>query len=219
PEDDAAGALADLRAALALRTAHLSWYQLTLEPNTAFHRRPPPLPPEDDIVALEREGRALLSAHGYERYEISAYARPGHRCTHNLNYWRFGDYLGIGAGAHGKLTREGAIERSTKTRNPRSYVEHAGTARSRSSERIADGSAVALEFLMNALRLPEGVPVRCFEERTGQPLALIAAPLAEAHRRGWLDMQADTLRATPAGLGVLNGLLALFCGAPGETKR
>src|SRR5690606_1802598 len=160
----------------------------------------------------------LLAEHGYERYEVSAYARPGFRCVHNLNYWRFGDYLGIGAGAHGKLTLEGAIERSSKTRNPRSYVEHAGTPHARTSERISDGRAVALEFLMNALRLPEGVPAQCFEERTGGPLALIAEPLAEARRRGWLDARTDLLRATPAGLAVLNGLLGLFCGASGEQR-
>jgi oxygen-independent coproporphyrinogen-3 oxidase len=211
PQDDAAGALADLREALALQTQHVSWYQLTLEPHTAFHRRPPPLPAEDDVVALEREGRALLADHGYERYEISAYARPGFRCTHNLNYWRFGDYLGIGAGAHGKITRpDGTIERSAKTRSPRTYVEQAGSTRARSSDRVTDGGAIALEFLMNALRLPEGVSARSFEERTRQSLATIAGPLAAARRRGWLAADSGVLRATPEGLPVLNAVLALF---------
>ncbi|HUL82746.1 MAG TPA: radical SAM family heme chaperone HemW [Gammaproteobacteria bacterium] len=213
PDDDAGGALADLAAAVALDPPHLSWYQLTLEPNTAFHRKPPPLPAEDVVLETERRGRELLGAHGYARYEVSAYARAGQRCAHNLNYWRFGDYLGIGAGAHGKVTLpgDGVVERRAKTRNPRTYSTAAGTPRAVAIERIADARQIAVEFLMNALRLPGGVPVALFEQRAGQELAAIEEPLRDARARGWLAEEPGMLRPTAAGLEVLNRLLALFC--------
>jgi oxygen-independent coproporphyrinogen-3 oxidase len=213
PGDDVAGALADLRAALALAPAHLSWYQLTLEPNTAFHRRPPPLPTEESVLEIERRGRQLLDEHGYGRYEISAYARPGKRCKHNLNYWEFGDYLGIGAGAHGKITlpAEHAIERRAKTRNPRTYASAAGTPRATDVERITDAKQLALEALMNALRLSDGIAVATFEQRAGQPLARIADGIRAATARGWLRVDAQRLQPTAAGQQVLNRLLSLFC--------
>jgi len=213
PEDDVDGALADLAAAVAHEPPHLSWYQLTLEPNTAFERKPPPLPAEELVLETERRGRELLAAHDYARYEVSAYARAGQRCMHNLNYWQFGDYLGIGAGAHGKVTlpRDGVIERRAKTRNPRTYVSTAGTARAVAVERIADAHQIAVEFLMNALRLPGGVPVALFEQRAGQELAAIERPLREARARGWLADEPGVLRPSAAGLEVLNRLLALFC--------
>ena len=212
PGDDPGGARADLERAIALSPAHLSWYQLTLEPNTAFERRPPPLPEDDVVAGIEQEGRALLAAHGYERYEISAYARRGRRCRHNSSYWQFGDYLGIGAGAHGKVTLPGAgaIARRAKTRNPRTYQQRAGTAEVTSEERITTRAQAALEFLMNALRLPEGTPVELFEARAGQPAAALVSPRAAAIARGWLGAEPDRLRATPAGIESLNRLLALF---------
>jgi oxygen-independent coproporphyrinogen-3 oxidase len=213
PDDDVAGALGDLRAALALAPPHLSWYQLTLEPNTAFHRRPPSLPTEEAVLEIEHHGRELLDDHGYERYEISAYARPDKRCKHNLNYWEFGDYLGIGAGAHGKVTlpAERAIERRAKTRNPRTYASTAGTPRATASDRMTDTKQVALEAVMNALRLPDGIAAATFEQRAGQPLAGIARGIDAAKARGWLRDDAQRLRATPAGQQMLNQLLALFC--------
>jgi oxygen-independent coproporphyrinogen-3 oxidase len=211
PDDEPEGALADLHAALEQMPPHLSWYQLTLEPNTAFYRKPPPLPSEDLVLEIERRGRELLAASGYRRYEVSAYERAG-RCAHNLNYWRFGDYLGIGAGAHGKVTlRDGAIERRAKTRNPRTYESAAGTPRGVALERIDDPRQVAVEFLMNALRLPDGVPLALFEERAGQSLAAIEEPLHEARSRGWLADEPGVLRPTASGLDMLNRLLALFC--------
>jgi oxygen-independent coproporphyrinogen-3 oxidase len=212
PGDDADGALADVAAALALEPAHLSWYQLTLEPNTAFHRRPPPLPAEEVVLETERRGRELLAARGYRRYEVSAYERPGRRCAHNANYWQFGDYLGIGAGAHGKVTRagEGAIERRAKTRNPRTYVATAGSAAATSVERIDDARQIAVEFLMNALRLPAGVPAEWLAERAGLPVPALEPELDDARRRGWLDPDERVLRATPAGFQVLNRLLTSF---------
>jgi oxygen-independent coproporphyrinogen-3 oxidase len=212
PDDDVDGALSDLHAALERQPPHLSWYQLTLEPNTAFHRKPPPLPAEELVLEMERCGRELLAERGYRRYEVSAYERSG-RCAHNLNYWRFGDYLGIGAGAHGKVTLlgDGAIERRAKTRNPRTYQSAAGTAAAVAVERIADAGQVAFELLMNALRLPEGVPVALFEERAGQAVCAIEQGLHAARARGWLADEPGVLRPTASGLEVLNRLLGLFC--------
>jgi oxygen-independent coproporphyrinogen-3 oxidase len=212
PGDDAAGAVADLARAIELTPTHVSWYQLTLEPNTAFQRRPPPLPDDEVVADIEEQGRALLAAHGYERYEISAYARPGRRCLHNLNYWQFGDYLGLGAGAHGKLTllAAGQIARRAKTRNPRTYLQGAGGAGATSEERVTTCAQAALEFLMNALRVLDGTPIAIFEARAGQPAAMLGAARAEAVARGWLGSEPGRLRATPAGLEKLNGLLELF---------
>jgi oxygen-independent coproporphyrinogen-3 oxidase len=212
PGDEVEGALSDLHAALEREPPHLSWYQLTLEPNTAFHRKPPPLPAEDLVVEIERRGRELLAARGYRRYEVSAYERAG-RCAHNLNYWRFGDYLGVGAGAHGKVTLlgDGAIERRAKARNPRTYQSAAGTAAAVAVERIHDAGQVAVEFLMNALRLRDGVPVALFEERAGQPVGAIEKPLHEARARGWLADEPGVLRPTVSGFELLNRLLGLFC--------
>ena len=212
PGDDVAGSIGDLEQAIELGPSHLSWYQLTLEPNTAFHRNPPPLPDDDWIVAIEAHGRALLERHGYGRYEVSAYARPGFRCAHNLNYWQFGDYLGIGAGAHGKLsdTIDNVIERRSKPRNPRTYMAQAGTSEAVTVERIERPRELVLEFMMNALRLSDGTSVAHFEERTGQPRATIDGPLREAASRGWLQVESGVLRPTGAGLQMLNALLALF---------
>ena len=195
---------------------HLSWYQLTLEPNTAFERRPPALPPDELVLEIERVGRALLASRSFGRYEISAYARPGRECVHNLNYWRYGDYLGIGAGAHGKVTlpEQGAIERRAKARNPRTYLAQAGTAAAVAVERVDSAAQASLEFLMNALRLTGGVTVDCFEARAGQPFAVIEAGVAAAVRRGWLVAEAGLLRPTPLGLQFLNPMLETFCEAP-----
>lgn len=219
PNDTPAGALADLEAAIALEPAHLSWYQLTLEPSTAFYRRPPPLPDDTTIAAIEAEGRALLDRSGLRRYEISAYARAGHRCRHNLNYWRFGDYLGVGAGAHGKLTdADGTIVRRAKQRNPRTYAAHAGTPSAFTEERIAAPRQLVLEFMMNALRLPDGVDVATYEARTGQGLGLIEKPLEAAVARGWLSLHDGTLEPTATGLEMLNAMLGLFVDF-GETPQ
>jgi putative oxygen-independent coproporphyrinogen III oxidase len=212
PADDVAGAVADLERAIALAPAHISWYQLTLEPNTAFERRPPTLPDDDVVAKIEEQGRALLAAHGYERYEISGYAQRGRRCLHNLNYWQFGDYLGLGAGAHGKVTllAPAEIARRAKTRNPRTYLQRAGAADATSEERVATRAQAALEFLMNALRVLDGTPVEMFEARAGQPAAAIGSARAAASARGWLGPEPDRLRATPAGIERLNKVLELF---------
>jgi oxygen-independent coproporphyrinogen-3 oxidase len=212
PQDDLAGALDDLERAVALEPAHVSWYQLTLEPNTAFERRPPPLPRDELVAEIEAHGRALLAAAGYGRYEVSAYAQPGRRSVHNLNYWRFGDYLGLGAGAHGKITlmAEREIERRAKTRNPRTYLQQVGSPAAVMRERVTEPGQAALEFLLNALRLVEGVSDECFAARAGQPVERLAPARAAAVNRGWLADEPGTLRATPAGLEVLNRLLEIF---------
>ena len=212
PDDDAAGALTDLQEAVELAPAHLSWYQLTLEPNTAFERRPPALPADETVTEIETRGRELLAAAGFVRYEISAYSQPGQQCAHNLNYWHFGDYLGVGAGAHGKITLPDmqAIERRAKTRNPRTYVETAGAPSACNAQRLTEPREIAVEFLLNSLRVLEGVPQEWFVERAGLPLEAIAAPRREAVDRGWLADEPGRLRATPAGREVLNRLLELF---------
>ncbi len=212
PHDELAGALEDVERGLELGTAHLSWYQLTLEPNTAFERRPPALPDDELVAEIEERGRALLAAGGLERYEISAYARPGRRCGHNVNYWQFGDYLGLGAGAHGKVTlpADGAIVRRAKVRNPRTYLQRAGTTAAATEERVTARQQAALEYLMNALRLLDGTSVELFMARAGQPADTISNAREAAVAQGWLAADTNVLRATAAGLQRLNRMLELF---------
>jgi putative oxygen-independent coproporphyrinogen III oxidase len=206
-------ALDDVHRALALQPTHLSHYQLTLEPGTVFYHRPPPLPDPDDSWQMQIDCQELLAAHGYEQYEVSAYARAGLRSRHNLNYWRFGDYIGIGAGAHGKLTMlEGApaIVRTTRARQPRDYLSR--TADKRVTERQSVAAAdLPLEFMLNGLRLIEGFDEESFATRTGLPFTAIAANVADAERRGLLEQDAPAhWRATETGQRFLNDLQALF---------
>ena len=211
PGDDITGSIGDLERAIALDPSHLSWYQLTLEPNTRFERFPPALPDDDLIAGIEAAGRALLAGGMFERYEISAYARHGFRCRHNLAYWTFSDYMGIGAGAHGKLTcNDGTIERRAKTRNPKTYIETAGTDRAVNRERIDDADAQTTEFLMNALRLVDGVPGSLLAERTRALPDGFETRLDKARRVGWLDTDPKRLCATPEGLASLNRLLEIL---------
>jgi oxygen-independent coproporphyrinogen-3 oxidase len=208
PEQSLEAALDDLRAVIALAPEHLSWYQLTLEPNTLFHHLPPPLPDDDALADMMDAGQALLDRAGYRRYEISAYARAGRQCRHNLNYWQFGDYLGIGAGAHGKLTQPGGpVLRRSKRRRPADYLAAPGAV---AQERQVRGEDLAAEFFLNALRLSEGVAAGLFSARTGLPLAAVAAPLARARALGLMGAEAERLRPTAHGQRFLNDLLALF---------
>ena len=210
PGQTQAAALDDLGKLIALGPEHISWYQLTLEPNTLFHHRPPRLPDEDVLADMMEAGLGLLAETGYERYEISAYAHDGHRCRHNLNYWRFGDYLGIGAGAHGKSSGPGRpIRRRAKQRQPAAYMASAATG-AVASERLLAPEELAVEFFLNAMRLTEGVPVALFEARTGLALPLIAQPLARAHELGLMLVDPRRLQPSPLGLRFLNDLLALF---------
>ncbi|WP_349570893.1 radical SAM family heme chaperone HemW [Azotobacter salinestris] len=209
PGQDVAGALADLRQALALGPMHLSWYQLTLEPNTLFWSQPPEIPEDDLLWDIQEAGQALLAAEGFVQYETSAYARDGRRARHNLNYWTFGDFLGIGAGAHAKLSDPAArIRRIWKTRLPRDYL--APDKRFQAGERLLEPDELPFEFMMNALRLTEGVPVEFFSARTDLPLASIAEPCAAARDAGLLEMDPRVLRATARGQLFLNDLLQHF---------
>ncbi|HHH36782.1 MAG TPA: oxygen-independent coproporphyrinogen III oxidase-like protein [Gammaproteobacteria bacterium] len=212
PGQDRAGALADLDTALALEPPHLSHYQLTLEPNTLFHHKPPPLPGEDEIWAMQEACGERLAAAGFAHYEVSAHARPGHRCRHNLNYWRFGDYLGIGAGAHAKISdaASGTVTRCWKVRHPRAYLKHAGTPAGVAGRRVLNTQDLVLEFMMNALRLAEGVPRALFQARTGLSPAILAGPVAQAVQRGLLEDDPLVLRPTPMGRRFLDELLTLF---------
>ncbi len=198
-------ALQDLRQAIDLDPEHLSWYQLTIEPNTAFYRAPPTLPDDDAIADTEQAGLAFLADHGLQRYEVSAFARPGRQCRHNLNYWRFGDYLGIGAGAHGKITRpeENRILRYRKTRLPEHYLADPAGAR-RGDEPIEDR---LLEVLLNALRLVDGIDRDSLLARTGLPPTDVEATLAPLRHSGLLVADRQRMACTPLGLRYLNSVL------------
>lgn len=214
PGQDAPGALGDVETALALGAPHISHYQLTVEPGTAFHRRPPALPDETTVAAIERACRARLRAAGLARYEVSAWARPGQRCRHNLNYWRFGDYLGIGAGAHGKLTQpDGTVMRRAKCRNPQTYMARAGQDGAVESEHRVGGADLPFEFAMNALRLPGGFTPAQFTAHTGLRWEQVAprfAPLA-GHDLVRLGRR---VRTTARGYALLDGVLAQLLPEP-----
>jgi len=212
-------ALADVETALGFRTTHLSCYQFTLEPNTLFHRHPPALPDEDDVADMHEAIAERLAAAGFVHYEVSAYARPGHRCAHNLNYWSFGDYLGIGAGAHAKVSMPGAIVREVRWKQPKQYLDRALAGDPVMERREVEAGELGFEFMLNALRLAEGVPASLFAERTGAPLASIAREIAAATSRGLLDPDPAVLRATPLGRRFLNELVATFLRERSKAKE
>ncbi len=208
PQQSHEQALADIRAAIALAPAHLSHYQLTLEPGTVFYHRPPPLPDHDATWEMQLECQALLASHGYEQYEVSAYARAGRRCLHNLNYWQFGDYLGIGAGAHGKLTRVG-VQRTMRCRQPRDYLSRTPAERI-TERRTVTAAELSFEFMLNALRLRQGFAVALFEERTGLPIESIGPELRAAQTRGLLQSAKGAWEPTDLGFRFLNDLQEMF---------
>jgi oxygen-independent coproporphyrinogen-3 oxidase len=213
PDQTLTGALADVTAALSLAPAHISHYQLTLEPGTVFAAQPPPLPDEDLAWAMQLECQGLLAAQGFGHYEVSAFARPGLQCRHNLNYWQYGDYLGVGAGAHGKLTRAGVIERSTHLREPRRYF---ASAHEGPQWREVPQADFGFEFMMNALRLTGGFEEALFHDRTGQPPASIAPELQRLASQGLLLQTAGHWQPTPRGFQYLNELVARFLPAAGR---
>lgn len=204
-------ALDDLRQAIALEPTHLSWYQLTLEPNTVFFREQPVLPDEDVLADIQDAGQALLASEGYVQYEVSAYARRDQRCRHNLNYWQFGDYLGIGAGAHGKLTQvtnnAPMIIRTTKTRVPKDYLR--ATDYCVSTTTIADAE-LPFEFMLNTLRLIDGVPSALWTERTGLSAETLAETVAILQAKGLLQTKPGRLAATALGQRYLNRVIEAF---------
>ena len=209
PGQDVAAALDDLRTAIAQAPTHLSWYQLTMEPNTVFWNQPPELPEDDTLWDIQEAGQALLAEHGYGQYETSAYARDNHRARHNLNYWTFGDFLGIGAGAHAKLSSaDGQIRRTWKTRLPKDYLDSSKVFQA--GERVLTADELPFEFLMNALRLTEGVPSQLFCQRTGLPLDSLAEGRRLAEQQGLLESDPARLCATPRGQLFLNDLLQCF---------
>jgi oxygen-independent coproporphyrinogen-3 oxidase len=209
-------ALADLETALGFDVGHLSCYHLTIEPGTPFAHAPPLLPDGDHAADMDEAIEARLFAAGFEHYEISAFARPGQQCRHNLNYWTFGDYLGLGPGAHGKSTlgaREteiGTVVREMRHKHPSRYLEGAARGDFVQERRLVATTELPFEFMMNALRLSSGVPAALFTERTGLPLAAIANELNAARRHGLLDASPEYLRPTARGLRFLNDLLRIF---------
>jgi len=209
PGQDLAEAAADLEALIALEPAHISYYQLTLEPNTAFARAPPQMPSHDSLDAMQEQGIARLAVAGYARYEVSAFARDGRRCRHNLNYWRFGDYLGIGAGAHSKLTdiATGGVRRRVARRSPRAYL---ASLHNESSRSLLDDVDLVLEFALNALRLTDGVEASLFTARTGLPAARLSTARSQMEAIGLLEPDPSRLVATPLGQRFLNDLVAGF---------
>ena len=215
PQQSTAQALSDLESAIALQPAHLSHYQLTLEPGTVFYHRPPPLPDDDATWQMQTDCQTLLDRHGYEQYEVSAYAREGRRCRHNVNYWAFGDYIGIGAGAHGKVTHSGKVERRVRCRQPRDYLGRTAKARITEQREVA-GEDLAFEFMLNALRLKEGFATQQFEAHTGLPLHTIAPLLERARTRGLLEGDGSFLRPTELGNRFLNDLQMIFLPAGGR---
>ena len=213
PQQTLPMALRDIECALALQPTHLSHYQLTLEPNTTFAARPPAgIPDMDTAWDIQEACQARLADAGFAQYEVSAYARAGRQCQHNRNYWTFGDYLGIGAGAHGKLTLGASqkVLRRWKCKHPTDYLAKAGTAAAIGGDDYLSAQRLPFDFMLNALRLNEGVPLATFEARTGLPRAAIASKLAEAHARGWLEPDPDWLRPTELGRRFTNDVIGLF---------
>ena len=211
PGQDLTSALADIDSAVSLGPEHLSWYQLTLEPNTVFHARPPEGLPDEDLAArIDHAGCTVLADHGYDRYEVSAFARKGLRCRHNLNYWQFGDYLAAGAGSHGKLSEPGGIFRYAKPANPLQYEQWIATGGGVSRHEIGDADRL-FEFMLNALRLVDGFDAALFRERTGLPDDLLVKSLEPLRERGLVaQIGPSRWRPTATGRRFLNDLQAHF---------
>lgn len=208
PQQSEAEALADLDCAIALEPAHLSWYQLTIEPNTEFYRRPPELPVDDTLWAIQEAGQARLAEAGYAQYEVSAYARAGQQCRHNLNYWGYGDYLGLGPGAHGKITDLAPfqIRRTRKTRLPKDYLDRSRLLVRQEEWVVAEDRL--FDYFINTLRLTEGMPLAHFEVATGLESATLEPTLSQLQHRNLLTIEAGRLRTTPQGFLYLNDILA-----------
>jgi oxygen-independent coproporphyrinogen-3 oxidase len=208
-------ALADLQEALSFETGHISLYHLTIEPNTYFAKFPPSIPDEDTAYDMQDNLLDALQNAGYERYEISAFAKPGARCQHNLNYWAFGDYLGIGAGAHGKISSAAQILRTVKERHPETYLKSIySPSKALIEERVVQGSELPFEFMLNALRLIDGVPSHYFNDRTGVEMTNLMSAINLAIEKGLMDSNINQLKATPLGLQFLNDLQEIFLDEP-----
>jgi len=210
PNQTVEGALEDLKTAIALEPDHISWYQLTIEPNTAFYSKPPKLPVDDTLWSIQEQGVELLHQAGYVQYEISAYSKPNFRSAHNLNYWTFGDYLGIGCGAHGKITdtTSGKIQRTVKVKHPKGYLDKARLH----LDQLRDVAAeeIPFEFMMNQLRLRQPFSLTHFEQRTGLSDQIILPTLIQAQRKGLLECKGENWQVTIQGHRYLNDLLEMF---------
>lgn len=210
PNQSTEQALQDIASAASFAPQHISAYHLTIEPNTAFHHKPPILPDDDASSEMQNKIENTLAAAGYAHYETSAFSQPNKQCRHNLNYWQFGDYLGIGAGAHSKITRHDSIFRQARLKHPASYMQATENSTHIESEQKLTRQDVGFEFMMNALRMTNGFPVALFQERTGHPISLVNAGLEKAQEKGLI--QRDHLHIVPTLLGqrFLNELLQLF---------
>jgi putative oxygen-independent coproporphyrinogen III oxidase len=202
-------ALFDLRKAISFFPKHISWYQLTIEPHTRFHQFPPKLPDDDHIWAMQQEGQALLAAYCYSQYEVSAYSHTGFQCQHNNNYWEFGDYLGIGAGAHSKITdlTTGQIYRTWKIKHPKHYLERGNLI---AGSNVINSEQLPFEFMLNALRLFKPIPFSLFEQRTGLSARVLDPFFEKAHEKGLLSLQDDYFETTLLGKRFLNDLVGIF---------
>ena len=209
PEQTIAQALADLSAALAFDTGHISWYQLTIEPNTVFYSQPPILPDDDYTADIADAGERLLHERGYQRYEVSAYAKPQQQCQHNLNYWRFGDYYGIGAGAHGKLSSAESVVRTAKQRMPERYMTPRHNDR-KALVRSLDPASLKAEFMLNALRLRDGVPATLYPVTTGRPMTDIMPEWTQLIQEELMAPSTTQLVTTDLGWRFLNTVIARF---------
>ena len=209
PQQDLSQALEDIDCALSFHPTHLSWYQLTIEPNTAFYRQPPTLPDDDILWAIQEAGQQKLALAGFQQYEVSAYSqqRPS---KHNLNYWQFGDYLAIGAGAHGKVTTPEGIFRYRKTRLPKDYLAAAPQQQARLGLEKIVTEDLYFEFMMNALRLKNGVPIDYFEQRTGLAWSDLLTQIQPALNKQWLTLDTQHIKCTDLGFNYLNDVLSLF---------
>ncbi len=210
PQQAIAELLQDVQTALSFAPPHLSVYHLTIEPNTYFAKFPPPVPDDDLAYAMLDCITECTAAAGLARYEVSAYAKPGHESQHNLNYWRFGDYLGLGAGAHGKLSFPHRIQRQVRIREPNLYMERALAGNAVAQDTEVPRADLAFEFMLNALRLKDGFALQDFSARTGLALSTIAAPLAKAEQRGLIERDLQRVRPTALGFDFLSDLQALF---------
>lgn len=207
PHQTIAQATADLQTAIDFSPQHISWYQLTIEPNTQFYRQPPPLPVDDVLADIQHHGNYLLAENNFIQYEVSAFSQPQCRSKHNINYWQFGDYIGIGAGAHGKLTnlKDSSIIRRQKTRLPEHYLRY--DKHPKYKEHRVNNDELALEFMMNALRLNEGVPSDYFAQRTGLSLSTLQKPLNTLYQQGLLAEPTERIMTTALGQRFLNTVL------------
>jgi putative oxygen-independent coproporphyrinogen III oxidase len=213
PGQSQEAASADLAAAIEHAPEHLSWYQLTIEPNTVFYKQPPSLPNEDNLADIQQAGEYAIRAAGFEQYEVSAFSKPGYRCRHNLNYWRFGDYLGIGAGAHAKLRlADGSVQRTAKRRQPDDYLNIAGGQERGyiANSRLLEKDDLVGEFMLNALRLNEGFATELFSAATGLALETLEPALSTLVSQGLLAQENDRISATATGRRFLNDVVARF---------